>query len=32
MSRFEDVMGFIVIGMLPVTLCVVPWIAEVLLH
>jgi len=32
MKRFEDVMGFVVIGLLPFTLCGVVYLAEVLGH
>ena len=30
MKRFEDVMGFVVIGLMPLTLCGVVYLAEVL--
>ena len=30
MERFKEVLGFIVIGLLPLTMCGIVWIAEVL--
>ena len=30
MERFKEAMGFIVIGLLPLTMCGIVWIAEVL--
>lgn len=30
MERFEEAMGFIVISLLPLTMCVIVWIAEIL--
>ena len=32
MKRFEDVMGFVVIGLMPLTFCGVVYLAEVLGH
>ena len=30
MERFKDAMGFIVIGLLPITMCVIVYLAEIL--
>ena len=30
MERFKEVMGFIVIGLLPITMCVIVYLAEIL--
>ena len=30
MERFKEVMGFVMVGLLPLTMCGIVWIAEIL--